>query len=151
VILPLKWFRRGEPLDPEAYDVAEIRDALISLKCGRDIIVSGTKYRTRCVTATRVIIVEGRFALYWKNLLSMFDISIFIECDADVALMRQFKHREVCADDYEERVKPANETLIGPTAIRADIRIPNTKTCADLGTLPIMCLLASAVSGAALL
>jgi len=91
---------------------------------------------TKKVMPCEVIIVEGHLIFSNQELLSKFDLKIFIDADDDVRLSRRVMKlpNEVKEDstllsnalyNYEKHVKPAYERFIEPTKKLADIILPN--------------------------
>jgi uridine kinase len=85
--------------------------------------------------AADIIILEGIFALYYKELVQLADLKIFVDTDADLRLARRMdrdiKERgftvESVLQQYLETVKPMHEIFIEPTKKHADIIIPGGK------------------------
>lgn len=79
-----------------------------------------------------VIIVEGIFALYYEDICSLYDLSVYVDAESDIRfirrLMRDVNERErtmqSVVDQYVETVKPMHDAYVEPTKRRADIIIP---------------------------
>ncbi len=79
-----------------------------------------------------VIIVEGIFALYYEDICSLYDLSVYVDAESDIRfirrLMRDVNERERAmqsvVDQYLETVKPMHDAYVEPTKRRADIIIP---------------------------
>jgi len=79
-----------------------------------------------------VIIVEGIFALYYEDICSLYDLSVYVDAESDIRfirrLMRDVNERERAmqsvVDQYVETVKPMHDAYVEPTKRRADIIIP---------------------------
>jgi len=95
---------------------------------------------TRCegssiVSGAEVLILEGIFALYYKDLLEIADLRIFVDTDADLRLARRIardiKERgfdiESALEQYIETVKPSHNAFIEPTKKNADVIISGEK------------------------
>lgn len=79
-----------------------------------------------------VIIFEGILAFYNPKVLSMLDMKIFVDTDADVRLARRLR-RDISErgrdldgvlKQYTTMVQPAFNHYIAPTMIHADIIVP---------------------------
>ncbi len=82
-----------------------------------------------------VIILEGIFALYFKELVEIASLKIYVDTDADLRLARRI-HRDIeqrgftlkeVLHQYIETVKPMHEVFIETTKKQADIIIPGEK------------------------
>merc|ERR1712110_1154792 len=79
-----------------------------------------------------VIIVEGILVLYHAPIRDMFEMKIFVDCDADTRLarrvLRDIEERgrsiETVLHQYTEFVKPAFEEFCLPTKNYVDIILP---------------------------
>ncbi|HCX59138.1 MAG: uridine kinase [Candidatus Cloacimonadales bacterium] len=88
-----------------------------------------------CIADADVIILEGIFALYYKELLDLSDLKIYVDTDADLRLARRMgrdiieRGREVesVLDQYLRTVKPSHEAFIEPSKKNADVIIPGDK------------------------
>lgn len=88
-----------------------------------------------CVADADVIILEGIFALYYPELLTLADLKIYVDTDADLRLARRLSRdilergREVdnVLNQYLETVKPSHEAFIAPSKKNADVIIPGDK------------------------
>ena len=84
------------------------------------------------VEPTPVIIVEGILIFENKELLSLMDIKVFVDTDADIRLIRRLtrdvKERGRSLDSviaqYMNTVKPMHEQFVEPSKKNADIIIP---------------------------
>ena len=91
-----------------------------------------------------VVIVEGIFALYDDEILSLADNKIFVDADADIRLMRRIKrdkvrHPSLSVQDilnvWAETVKPMHDKWIQPQISNAQIVIQNSKEEVELDKL----------------
>ncbi len=95
------------------------------LTCTRSI-------ETVVIKPQKVIIVEGILCLQPEELRKMLDISIFVDCEADVRLSRVIRRdiiergRDIIKvlQRYEETVRPSHLQFIEPTKRFADIIVP---------------------------
>jgi len=85
------------------------------------------------VKCTDLILFEGIFALYDKEVCSMLDLKLFVDTDADVRLLRRIKRDivergrkiEGVLKSYNRFVRPAHNDFIRPTMRKADLIIPH--------------------------
>ena len=116
LIKHLKMLKRGEAVQSPIYDYT-VHDR------SRDV---------RIVESADVIILEGILIFENKELLSLFDMKIFVDTDADVRIIRRIvrdtKKRgrtlESVIDQYLTTVKPMHEAFVEPSKKNADIIIP---------------------------
>ena len=109
------------------------------MKQGRDVIIPDYNY----VTCKRnkpgllrkwspLVIVEGIFGLYDKELNSLCDLKIFVQTDDDIRLARRLQRDivergrtvEGVLKSYHRFVKPAFTEFVKPTMKYADIIVP---------------------------
>ncbi len=82
-----------------------------------------------------VVILEGIFCLYYKQIVNLADLKLFVAVDDDIRLARRIsrdiKERgytiESVLDKYLNQVKPMHELYIEPSKKNADIIIPGEK------------------------
>ncbi|MBQ6335186.1 MAG: uridine kinase [Erysipelotrichaceae bacterium] len=83
-----------------------------------------------------VLIIEGLFALYTKEIRDLEDIKIFVDTPADIRFIRRLK-RDVkerartidsITEQYLTTVKPMHDQFLEPTKQYADIIIPQGKS-----------------------
>jgi uridine kinase len=78
------------------------------------------------------IIVEGIFALYYDELVKLYDLAIYVDAEDDIRFIRRLKRdikergRSVDSviEQYLSTVKPMHDAYVEPTKKRADIIIP---------------------------
>ena len=78
------------------------------------------------------IIVEGIFALYYEELLDLYDLAIYVDTEDDIRFIRRLKRDikergrdvESVIDQYLATVKPMHDAYVEPTKKNADIIIP---------------------------
>jgi len=131
---------------PESIDFDAYQDDIISLKSGKS--VSRREYtfnnpnsnpKEIILHSAPVIVVEGIFVLYYKDIADILDLKIFIEAKDFIKLKRRIirddKERGYDLDDvlyrYEHHVMPTYEKYIKPYKQDADIIIPNHTDCAE--------------------
>jgi len=79
-----------------------------------------------------IVIVEGILALYDDRILEQLDLSIYVQTDPDVRVLRRVQRDveerdrtvEGVIEQYLSTVKPMHEQFVEPTKRRADIIIP---------------------------
>jgi uridine kinase len=88
---------------------------------------------TELVPSRNVVIVEGILIFSDKELRDLFDLRIFVDCDADIRLARRMT-RDIAErgrapkgviDMYLRYVKPSFDTWVDPVRRHADVVIPN--------------------------
>lgn len=101
-----------------------------------DYTVHNRSTITEVVHPSDVIIIEGLFALYTKEIRDLEDIKIFVDTPADIRFIRRLK-RDVkerartidnITDQYLTTVKPMHDQFLEPTKQYADIIIPQGKS-----------------------
>ena len=102
--------------------------------------------RTETVPSRNVIIVEGILIFSDKELRDMFDLRIFVDCDADIRLARRLR-RDIAErgrdphgviDMYMKFVKPSYESWVEPYRRRADVVIPNMGSALSTAAMDIL-------------
>lgn len=126
---------------PSAIDFETMKDAVRKLANWEDAHVpiydfsthSRDLTRTELVPSRNVIILEGILIFSDKELRDMFDLRIFVDCDADIRLARRMR-RDIAErgrdaggviDMYMRFVKPSYESWVEPYRRHADVVIPN--------------------------
>ena len=125
---------------PDSVDFNLLRDNLEDLINNREISVPIYNYKThtrekntsRKINNINVIILEGIFALYTKEIRDLMTIKIFVDTPSDIRVLRRIKRdvnkRERSIDSvmtqYEETVRPMFIEFVSPTQRYADIIIP---------------------------
>lgn len=101
-----------------------------------DFITHKRKEHQIIVPESDIIILEGIFALYFKELINISSMSVFVDTDSDIRLARRIKRDvaqrgfsvESVIDNYLSVVKPMHDTFIEPSKKNADIIIPGEKS-----------------------
>ncbi len=121
---------------PDAFETELMIEDLKKLKSGEsifcpvyDFTVHNRSNDTVEVKPNPVVIVEGILILQNPELVSMLDIKIFVDTDADVRIIRRIlrdvKSRGRSLDSvttqYLETVKPMHEQFVEPSKRNADI------------------------------
>ncbi len=111
----LKMLQEGKTIELPDYDYAQyIRIGSIPFK------------------PKQVIIVEGIFSLYYKELRSMYDLAIYVDTESDIRFIRRLERdikergRDIDSviKQYTQTVKPMHDAYVEPTKRYADIIIP---------------------------
>ena len=101
-----------------------------------DYTVHNRSDKTEIVHPSDVLIIEGLFALYTKEIRDLEDIKIFVDTPADIRFIRRLK-RDVAerartidsiTNQYLTTVKPMHDQFLEPTKQYADIIIPQGKS-----------------------
>ena len=101
-----------------------------------DYTVHNRSQITEIVHPSDVLIIEGLFALYRKEIRDLEDIKIFVDTPADICFIRRLKRDvkerartiESITDQYLSTVKPMHDQFLEPTKQYADIIIPQGKS-----------------------
>ena len=128
---------------PLAFDFDLMYDHILALIRGEtiekptyDYTVHNRSDITEIVHPSDVIIIEGLFALYTKEIRDFEDIKIFVDTPADIRFIRRLK-RDVkerartidsITEQYLTTVKPMHDQFLEPTKQYADIIIPQGKS-----------------------
>ncbi len=128
---------------PLAFDFDLMYDHIRRLIAGEtiekptyDYTVHNRSTVTEIVHPSDVIIIEGLFALYTKEIRDLEDIKIFVDTPADIRFIRRL-HRDVkerartiesITQQYLTTVKPMHDQFLEPTKQYADIIIPQGKS-----------------------
>ncbi|KAJ1630595.1 P-loop containing nucleoside triphosphate hydrolase protein [Pavlovales sp. CCMP2436] len=102
-----------------------------------------------------IVIFEGILALHDPRLRDMYDLSIYVDTDSDLRLLRRIQrdieHRgrslAMVIEQYERFVKPSHEQFIEPCKRAADIVVPFNRRnfvavdliCDHIGLLRVRC------------
>ena len=78
------------------------------------------------------VIVEGIFALYYDDLIDLYDLAIYVDTEDDIRFIRRLKRdikergRSVDSviEQYLSTVKPMHDAYVEPTKKHADIIVP---------------------------
>nr|WP_256417837.1 MULTISPECIES: AAA family ATPase [unclassified Marinobacterium] len=132
----------GHPLsnydEPQALELDLLAEKLNELKQGLateiptyDFVVHRRQQETLIIEPLDVIIVEGLFLLSQPNLVSAFDVKIYLDVPQEVCFQRRFERDQIERgrepDDirrqYNDQVRPGFDSHIAPYRDQADIRI----------------------------
>jgi uridine kinase len=121
---------------PDAIDSKALSDNLKVLLKGRSINIPVYDYSTYTrsqkkahIAASEIIIIEGIFALYYKELAGIADLKIYVDTDTDIRLKRRIdrdtSHRGYTVSEVIERynttVKPMHDLYVEPARNTADM------------------------------
>lgn len=124
---------------PEALDRGLLAAHLRALSQGegvdRPVYLFSTHTRapqTEPIEPGAFVIVEGLFALYWKEIRELFDTKVFVTAEDAVCLSRRLsrdtrergRSPESVLAQYTEAVRPMNERYVLPTQRFADVVAP---------------------------
>ena len=126
---------------PDSIDLDLLKEHLKELLNGNSIMCPVYNFsvhnrdseKTIKIDPTKVIILEGIFALYDEEIRSLADIMIFVESEDDIRFIRRLRRdieeRGRTVDEvisqYLNTVKPMYDSYVAPTKRYADIIIPN--------------------------
>jgi len=127
---------------PLAFDFDLMQEHIKDLIAGKsiekptyDYTVHNRSDKTEVIYPSDVLIIEGLFALYTKEIRDLEDIKIFVDTPADVRFIRRLE-RDVSerartvdsiTSQYLNTVKPMHDQFLEPTKQYADIIIPQGK------------------------
>lgn len=90
--------------------------------------------RTETVQPGAFLIVEGLFALWYPDLLPLYQLKVYIETPDDRCFERRLRRdvtqrgrtQESVRRQYEATVRPSSITWVQPSALNADLRLDGT-------------------------
>ncbi len=124
---------------PDSLDFELMRNTIKSLLSGKEVRIPIYDFKThtrlrkkRRIVPSKIIVVEGIFALLDKEINKLADLRIFVETDDDIRLIRRIlrdmKERGRSLDSIIEQwikhVKPMHEKFIEPSRKEAHLIIP---------------------------
>ncbi len=140
--------------DPDAIERDLLHEQVSLLRNGvavdrpcYDFATHTRREETERLEPSRIIIVDGIFALCYPELLKLFDLKIYLDVDMDVRVVRRIRRDmaergrsfESCAAQYLGTVKAMHEKHIEPNKKSADFVIPwqhfNERTVAYLASM----------------
>jgi uridine kinase len=83
------------------------------------------------VTASAFVIVEGLFALYYPELLPLYDLRVYVDTPDGICFERRMRRdieqrgrtAESVRAQYEASVRPASMAFVRPSAMNADLQV----------------------------
>jgi uridine kinase len=90
--------------------------------------------RTEGIRAGSLVLIEGLFALYYPELLPLYQFRVYVDTPDDLCFERRMKRDTVergrSADSvrvqYETTVRPSSISYVRPSAVHADLTIDGT-------------------------
>jgi uridine kinase len=90
--------------------------------------------KTERVTAGALVIVEGLFALYYPELLPLYDLQVYVDSPDEICFERRMRRdieqrgrtAESVRAQYEATVRPASMAFVRPSALNADLQLDGT-------------------------
>ena len=111
--------------DPEAIEWGLLREFLENFRGGRPAYVPQSDFSSHCrsgqraaCTPTRLLIVDGLWLLTQQEIRELFDLSIFLECPAQVRLERRLARDVVERGRHAEDVREVFQTVVAPMHTR---------------------------------
>ena len=91
--------------------------------------------RTETIQASAFVLVEGLFALYYADLLPLYQLRIYLDTPDDVCFDRRLRRDtlergrtpESVRRQYEATVRPASLAFVRPSAANADLIVDGTQ------------------------
>lgn len=133
---------------PKSLDLDKFKQDFLDIISGKDIhqqrynynkpIVNGENMLT--FKSNPVIIFEGIFTFYFKELFEKYDLRIFVDSDFETKIKRRI-HRDSIERGYDEddvrykfdyHVKPSYKKYIEPFKIKSDLLIENRSDFTNL-------------------
>lgn len=136
--LPIEERRKTNFDHPDAIDYALLKDHISALANGKSIERPTYDFSTHTrgkhwesVDSADIIIFDGIFSLYFDEIVSMFDMKLFVDVDDDIRFIRRLKRdmeernrsMDSVMNQYLESVRPMHNQFIAPTKKKADIVI----------------------------
>jgi uridine kinase len=127
---------------PESIDFEEYKRDILALKQGKEVTRQEYTYNNpeaepKLIVSkpAPIIVVEGLFVLYFKEIADLLDLKVFIDAKDSIKLKRRIirdeRERGYDLEDvlyrYENHVMPTYEEYIRPHKKHADLVIPNHK------------------------
>ena len=124
---------------PSAFDTDLLVSHLKALKEGKtidcpiyDYTVHNRSDKTRRVESRPVILIEGILILENPEVVSLLDMKIYVDTDADVRIIRRIRRDtrkrgrslDSVIKQYLDTVKPMHDAFVEPTKRLADIIVP---------------------------
>ncbi|KAG0696208.1 armadillo beta-catenin plakoglobin [Suillus ampliporus] len=128
---------------PDAIDMPMFAACLADLKACRQTNIPVYSFAEhQRLDEVKMSPAEGIMALHDPDLRSLYDLKVFVQCDADLMLARRIqrdvkergRNVEGILEQYLRYVKPAFDNFVLPTARHADIVVPgsNNSVAIDL-------------------
>lgn len=136
--------------EPAAIEADLLIQHLRALAAGTPVLTPCYSFETHLRTGTArvvpsaVVIVDGLFTLWWRELRECLDLKVFVDAPSEVRLARRIERDvatrgrapESVLEQYRQTVQPMYERYVAPTRGYADIVVENTAMLeASLGGL----------------
>ncbi|MDY6789251.1 MAG: uridine kinase [Candidatus Nanohaloarchaea archaeon] len=122
---------------PEALDWNLMKQHLTLLRQGKSVNMPEYSYKKSTRTGTRkveprdIVVVDGMYALYDKEIRSKMDLKVFMDPDPDIRALQRVKRDvkdrdrdiEFAVKQYLEKTKQMHEEKVSPTKEHADFRL----------------------------
>jgi uridine kinase len=90
--------------------------------------------RTEGIRAGSLVLIEGLFALYYPELLPLYQFRVYVDTPDDLCFERRMKRdtvergrsAESVRVQYEKTVRPSSISYVRPSAVHADLTIDGT-------------------------
>ena len=127
---------------PDSYETELLTEHLAALRRGESVEIPTYDFsihdrtdETITVRPSSVIIVEGILLFFHPELRDLMDIKVFVDCDADVRILRRImrdvrergRTLESVINQYLATVKPMHEAFVEPSKRFAEIIIPTSE------------------------
>ena len=130
--LPLEERKKQNYDHPDMIEHELLEKHLKDLLSGKAVEVPTYDFATYTRREEPFVIVEGIFALYYENLVKLYDLAIYVDTEDDIRFIRRLKRdikergRSVDSviEQYLSTVKPMHDAYVEPTKKRADIIVP---------------------------
>lgn len=124
---------------PDAFDTPLLIEHITKLKNGESVncpiynyTIHNRQKETRLIKPKQIIIVDGILILNDAQLRSLFDISVFVDTDADIRLLRRIRRDieqrdrtlDSISEQYIDSVRPMHEKFVEPSKRFADVIVP---------------------------
>jgi len=124
---------------PDSLETSLLVEHILELKRGKQVDVPiydfGNHMRTSetdCVSARRIIIIDGILIFSEPELMKLMDMKIFVDTEDDIRLIRRInrdiKERqrtvESVIEQYQNTVRPMHQLYVEPSKRGADIIVP---------------------------
>jgi uridine kinase len=134
--IPLEERKQANFDHPDSLDWPLLHRHLQAIAAGRafdEPVYSFAHYarttRTRRITPSDFVIVEGLFVLYWSDLRAMLDTKVYVQTDPGVCFNRRLtrdvaergRTPESVLEQYRRTVLPSAEWFVYPTMKYADL------------------------------
>jgi uridine kinase len=111
--------------EPEAIEWELLRELLEDFRRGRPTRVPRYDFSSHCrsgqrgeCTPTRLLIVDGLWLLTQPEVRALFDLTIFLECPAQVRLERRLARDVVERGRHADDVRQAFESVVAPMHVK---------------------------------